>query len=213
MESARTGFCCTFVSPAGDEDEQRLLNMRQPTVASVARADVAGEAARAAGVRLSMHPAQHAILASGNPGVIDNAIHDIEDLLQVADEVAIVVDFHHHWIHSRGERLQPDDRRIGAVRSSWRGVRPLSHVSVSREILLNDHDPDRDRLPDFAELEAQGHKPSKLRGHSDRMWNRAVNRLVAGHLAWTDVEVEAKAKSLASRDLADQLRSESTALT
>jgi hypothetical protein len=34
----------------------------------------------------------------------------------------------------------------------------------------------------------------------------AYDRLVAAHLAWCDVEVEAKAKNLASRQLADQVR-------
>jgi UV DNA damage repair endonuclease len=233
------------------------------------RLAVTGRTARQNGVRLSMHPAQHAILATHNEAALDNAIHDIEehkeifamlgygggwhphgasvnihggakgagvagiraslprlsqaardlitlendensfaldDLLEVADEVAIVVDFHHHWLNSRGEWLQPDDPRVGRVIASWRGVRPLSHISVSREALLEGHDPDV--LPDFAALEAAGLKGSKLRGHSDRMWNRAVNALVERHLAWTDVEVEAKAKNLASADLAAHVRRE-----
>jgi UV DNA damage repair endonuclease len=331
---SRIGYCCTFVSPTGDEDAARLLNMRGPTIASLARpggsetaarletviatnldtldrqiAAVAalprlerlfriqsnfliglshpalaeawtptlrglveqrlaraGEAARRGDVRLSMHPAQHAILATVNPAVLDNALRDIEehgqifammgysgwhphgasinihggsraagldglragldrvssstlglltiendeisfgldDLLPVANRVAIVVDFHHHWIFTRGEWLAPDDPRIATIRDSWRGVRPLAHMSVSRENVNVGHDPDA--LPDFAALEAAGHKASKLRGHSDRMWNRAANDFVAGHLGWCDVEVEAKAKNLASRDLADHLR-------
>jgi UV DNA damage repair endonuclease len=331
MDDARIGFCCTFVSPGGDEDEQRLLNMRQPTIASIAKCDateagrrleevilgnldtldrqlayvadlpplerlfriisgfligwshpalsnvwttdlrneverrlaLAGAFSRSRNVRLSMHPAQHAILATNNPAALDNALHDIEehatifammgygsgwhadgasvnihggakaagveslrtglkrvstaarnlltiendensfgleDLLGVGEDVAILVDFHHHWVHSRGEWLQPDDPRLQRLRESWRGVRPLSHISVSRESLLVDHPPDR--LPDFASLEAAGLSASKLRGHSDRMWNNAVNALMERHLAWTDIEVEAKAKNLASRDLA-----------
>jgi UV DNA damage repair endonuclease len=330
MDDARIGFCCTFVSPSGDVDEQRALNMRQPTIASIARCDAAegarrleevilsnldtldrqlayvaelpplerlfriisgfligwshpalasiwtsalrreveerlaraGAFARAHDVRLSMHPSQHAILATHTPAALDNALHDIEehaeifsmlgygsgwhphgasvnihggaksagmealranlprlsdaarnlltiendeisfgldDLLEAADDVAILVDFHHHWVHSRGEWLEPDDPRLDRLRASWRGVRPLSHISVSRENVLVDHD--ASALPDFAALEAAGHKASKLRGHSDRMWNSAVNALMARHLAWTDIEVEAKAKNLASRDL------------
>jgi UV DNA damage repair endonuclease len=226
----------------------------------------AGETARAAAVRLSMHPAQHAILATVGRS-LDNAVGDIEyhaqvmammgyaggwhphgasvnvhggqralgaegvraglsrlsaaardlvtvendensfgldDLLAVAAEVAIVVDLHHHWIKSRGEYLQPDDPRIETVKESWRGVRPLAHVSVSREPLLDGHDPDR--LPDFAELLAAGLKPTDLRGHSDMMWNRAMNDLVARHLAWADFEVEAKMKNLASEQLAEHVR-------
>ncbi len=330
---ARIGFCCTFVSPSGDEEEQRALNMRGPTVASIVKAEQptakleevircnldtldrqityvgalpplerlfrivsgfligwghpaaadiwanslrrevearlakSGELARRLGVRLSMHPAQHAILATKTEGALANAIRDIEehahvfamlgygsgwhphgasvnihggarsagveairanlrqlspearnlitiendeisfgldDLLEVGDEVAILVDFHHHWIFSRGEWLQPDDPRVSRIIASWRGVRPLSHISVSREIYLGDHDPET--LPNFAALGETGLGPSKLRGHSDRMWNRAVNRLVERHLAWTDVEVEAKAKNLASTDLAEHVR-------
>jgi hypothetical protein len=34
------------------------------------------------------------------------------------------------------------------------------------------------------------------------MWNEAVNDLVAAHLAWSDFEVEAKLKNLASEALA-----------
>jgi UV DNA damage repair endonuclease len=330
----RIGYCCTYVSPTGDEDAARLLNMRGPTIASLARPGgsetaarleaviaenldtldrqiaavaslprlerlfriqsnfliglshpalaeawtptlrslverrlaLAGQAARDGDVRLSMHPAQHAILATLNPAALDNALRDIEehgqifammgyagwhphgasinvhggargagiaglraglarvsaatlglltiendetsfgldDLLPVADEVAIVVDFHHHWIFTRGEWLRPDDPRVDRIRDSWRGVRPLAHMSISRENVIVDHDPGV--LPDFAALEAAGHKASKLRGHSDRMWNRAANDFVAGHLTWCDVEVEAKAKNLASRELADHVR-------
>ena len=333
MES-RIGYCCTYVSPDGDAAAARLLNMRGPTIASIARpggtetaarleaviaenldtldrqiATVAalprlerlfriqsnfliglshpalgeawtptlralvaerlaraGEAARAGDVRLSMHPGQHAILATLKPAALDNALRDIEehgeiltmmgyrgwhpqgasinihggsraagidglhsgldrvsaatldlltiendetsfgldDLLAVGDRVAIVVDFHHHWIFTRGEWLQPDDPRVAAIRRSWRGVRPLAHMSVSRENVVVGHD--ADTLPDFLALEAAGHKASKLRGHSDRMWNRAANDFIAAHLAWCDVEVEAKAKNLASRDLADHVR-------
>ena len=337
MDGARIGFCCTFVSPEGDAEQQRALNMRQPTVASIAKSEnpqsrlediilenlavldrqiayvaglprlerlfrilsgflvgwshpalagvwtrdlrreverrlaVTGETARKRDVRLSMHPSQHAILASHNEGALLNAIHDIEehaeifsmlgygegwhphgasvnihggarsaglesigvnlprlseqarnlltiendeisfgvdDLLQVSEKVALVVDFHHHWVHSRGEWLQADDRRIERIAASWRGVRPLAHISVSRESYLADHHPGA--LPDFMLLQRNGLGASKLRAHSDRMWNSAVNTFVARHLSWTDVEVEAKAKNLASADLAAHVRASET---
>ncbi|MGQ4274718.1 UV damage endonuclease UvsE [Terrihabitans sp. B22-R8] len=133
----------------------------------------------------------------------DEVSYGLDDLLPIADDVAIVVDFHHHWIASRGEYITPDDPRLDIVRASWRGVRPLTHISVSREGLLAGHDPDA--LPDFAALIASGVSARDLRGHSDMMWNRALNRFVAGHLAWADVEVEAKLKNLASEQLADQV--------
>jgi UV DNA damage endonuclease len=87
-------------------------------------------------------------------------------------------------------------RRTSGVRCAG----PVSHVSVSREDLLPDHDP-RIR-PDFRKLVAAGLRPKDLRGHSDLLWNAAVNDLVLRHLAWTDFEVEAKLKNLASEGLA-----------
>ena len=124
--------------------------------------------------------------------------------MPLADEVALVVDFHHHWIHSSGEYLEPGDARVERLKSSWRGVRPAAHISVSRESLYSEL-LDRER-PNYAELSAAGFKASELRGHSDMMWNAAVNDLVAAHLSWCDIEVEAKAKNLASTQLADHVR-------
>jgi len=330
----RLGFCCTFVSPAGDAVETKAMNMRTVTMAWLGRqtpsdaydrlaevvghnldvldrqiahvvtlgplermlrlvsgflpgwshptarplydADLkaaierrlaaAGEVARTRDVRLSMHPGQHAILATLRESALANAITDIMDhvavfammgyagwhpfgthinihggagsagveglrhglaqvpaearqlltiendevsfgtdmLLEVADDVAIVVDFHHHWIHSRGEWLMPDDPRVARLAASWRGVRPAAHISVSRETLYSELL--ADEPPNYAELSAAGFKASELRGHSDMMWNRWVNDFVAGHLAWCDVEVEAKMKNLASAQLAAHVR-------
>jgi UV DNA damage repair endonuclease len=341
IDGSRIGFCCTFVSPAGDPEEERRLNMRRVTLASLARLEppaafekltevvlhnlgaldaqlaftaarpplermfriisgflpgwshagtkhlyevgelratierrlaVAGGFARENGIRLSMHPGQHAILATLREAALANAVTDIiehveimemlgfgggwhpmgahinihggaasagveglrrglqalpasarnlitiendeisfglDDLLPLAEEVALVVDFHHHWIHSRGEYLLPDDARVEQLKASWRGVRPAAHISVSRESLYSEL-LDQE-LPDFAELSGAGFKASELRGHSDMMWNAAVNDLVARHLSWCDIEVEAKAKNLASAQLADHVRASATA--
>jgi UV DNA damage endonuclease len=130
----------------------------------------------------------------------DEVSYGLDDLLPLADTLPIVLDLHHHWIQSRGEYLEPDDPRIQVVAGSWRGVRPMSHISVSREDLLVAHDPDT--RPDFAALAGAGIKAHHLRAHSDLMWNSAVNELVRRHLAWTDFEVEAKHKNLASAALA-----------
>ena len=130
----------------------------------------------------------------------DEVSYGLDDLLPLADDLPIVLDLHHHWIASRGEYIEPDDPRIVRIAGSWRGVRPISHVSVSREDLLTDHDV-RAR-PDFAALAGVGIRPKDLRAHSDLMWNEAVNDLVAGHLAWSDFEVEAKLKNIASESLA-----------
>jgi UV DNA damage repair endonuclease len=130
----------------------------------------------------------------------DEVSYGLGDLLPLVDELPIVLDIHHHWIASGGEYIEPDDPRIERIITSWRGVRPVSHVSVSREDLLPDHD--IHVRPDFDALVATGIKPRDLRAHSDLMWNEAVNDLVAAHLTWSDFEVEAKLKNIASEGLA-----------
>ncbi len=134
----------------------------------------------------------------------DEAQFGLDTLLPLSDSLPLVLDLHHHWVQSRGEYIQPDDPRIADVAASWRGVRPVSHVSVSREDVLVGHT--ADCLPDYAALSAAGATARDLRAHSDMMWNIAVNDWVAAHLAWTDIEVEAKWKNLASGQLAEHVR-------
>lgn len=128
----------------------------------------------------------------------DETVYFLDELLQLADLLPIVLDVHHHWISSGGEYISPDDPRVARVRESWRGVRPIIHASTPKAELMPDPDPDR--LPDLPALVAAGVKASELRAHSDMMWNRALNRFVAGHLSWADLEIEAKAKNLAVPD-------------
>jgi UV DNA damage endonuclease len=130
----------------------------------------------------------------------DEVSYGLDDIVPLADDLPLVLDLHHHWIASRGEYIEPDDPRIERIISSWRGIRPVSHVSVSREDLLVGHD--IHVRPDFASLLASGVKPRDLRAHSDLMWNEAVNDLVARHMAWSDFEIEAKLKNLASEGIA-----------
>src|SRR4051812_43072645 len=130
----------------------------------------------------------------------DEVSYSLDDLLPLAGLLPIVLDLHHHWIASRGEYIRPDDPRIAHIIASWRGVRPVSHISVSREDLLPEHD--IFVRPDFAALTAAGIKTKDLRAHSDLMWNEAINDLVADHLVRTDFEVEAKSKNIASEGLA-----------
>jgi UV DNA damage repair endonuclease len=159
---------------------------------------VGGRAEGTAGFRRGL-----ALLSDEARGLVtvenDEVSFGLEEVLELADAVPVVVDIHHHWIKSGGEYLRPEDPRLDRVRASWRGVRPVAHVSVSREGLLEGWDPDA--LPDFARLVEGGLRPKDLRAHSDRMWNRALNALVAEHLSWADFEVEAKAKNLAVDDL------------
>jgi UV DNA damage endonuclease len=223
----------------------------------------AGRLARAADIRISMHPSQFCVIASANPAALKNGLDEfhyhaeiaelmgygggwhphgahlnihaggraggvegvraglpllsetarnlitlendeisygLDDLLGLADALPIVLDLHHHWIFSRGEYLEPDDPRVGRIIESWRGVRPVSHVSVSREMLFAAIDPIN--RPAFETLLAAGLTVRDLRGHSDLMWNEGVNELVSRHLAWSDFEIEAKLKNLASEGIA-----------
>ena len=119
----------------------------------------------------------------------------LEHSLELADDLALVLDIHHHWCRE-GEYIDPTDDRFKRVIDSWRGVRPAIHYSVSREDLLPLHNT-RTR-PDFRTLEEQGYKKAKLRAHSDYMWNDAVNDWALTFLDYADIMVESKCKNLAS---------------
>jgi UV DNA damage repair endonuclease len=129
----------------------------------------------------------------------------LEDVLTMRDIVPIVVDIHHHWIHS-GEYIQSEDDRILRVLDSWRGIRPTCHYSVSREDWLKDHCintlPNRDRL-----VESKINK-QKLRAHSNFYWNNAVNDWALSHWKWADIMCESKGKNLASFELYRRIKNE-----
>ena len=134
----------------------------------------------------------------------DENVFGLDTVLQLADAVPIVLDLHHHWVQSGGEYIEPDDpadracARILARRAAHRPYQRLARGRCS-----TGHDPDA--APDFAALIEAGHNWRDLAAHSDAMWNRAVNALVARHLAWADFEVEAKAKNIASVALAAEI--------
>ena len=119
----------------------------------------------------------------------------IADSLELADDLALVLDVHHHWCRE-AEYIKPTDDRVKRVIDSWRGVRPTMHYSVSRQPYIIDHA--TDVLPDFNALIDQGYKKAKLRAHSDTMWNTAVNEWAGGFRKDFDIMVEAKSKNLAS---------------
>ncbi|HEV7264508.1 MAG TPA: UV damage endonuclease UvsE [Falsiroseomonas sp.] len=216
----------------------------------------AGEAARAARVRLSTHPGQFCVLNSTREDVVRSSIEEVEyhaalfrllglaggwhrqgahvnihggakgpgiaafragfarlsaearglltvendevafgldDLLPLADSLPIVLDLHHHWV-AAGEYIQPADPRIPAILASWRGMRPMAHVSAPLAALCGG----LQGLPDHAALLAAGVSPRELRAHAGTLWNAAHADWARRHLAWTDLEVEAKDKNLAS---------------
>jgi UV DNA damage endonuclease len=214
-----------------------------------------GEVARTTGVRLSFHPGQFTVLASENPGIVNNSIDEFEyhadmarmmgygksfqdfkinvhisgklgpegiraaykrlstearncitieneenawgldDSLELADLLPIVLDVHHHWCRE-GEWIDPNDDRVKRVIDSWRGVRPVMHYSQSREDYLVGHDVSVQ--PDMNVLKDMGYKKAKLRAHSDFYWNTACNDWVLGFTPTHDIMCESKAKNLAS---------------
>ena len=122
----------------------------------------------------------------------------LEHSLELADDLALVLDIHHHWCRE-GEYIEPTDDRFYRVIDSWRGERPVIHYSVSREDVLQGFD--TSVRPDMDTLLESGYKKAKLRAHSDYMWNRAVNDWALEFLDYADIMVESKAKNLASIDL------------
>jgi UV DNA damage repair endonuclease len=133
----------------------------------------------------------------------DETAYGLDDLLPLADALPIVLDIHHHWIHSAGEHIAATDPRIATIRESWRGVRPVAHVSAPKPELMPGW-PDGE-LPDFARLVAAGVPVRELRGHSDRLWGGALVAWAASHLDWADLEIEAKDKNLATAEFAAAL--------
>jgi len=126
----------------------------------------------------------------------------IEDSLELAQNCALVLDIHHHWIRT-GEYIQPADDRCKRVIDSWRGIRPVIHYSVSREDCLVNHD--QNTLPNLDNLLNNGYKKQKLRAHSNFYWNNAVNEWALTVNDSFDIMCESKGKNLASFKLKQSL--------
>jgi len=123
----------------------------------------------------------------------------IDSSLELADDLALVLDIHHHWCRE-GEYLQPTDDRFARVIDSWRGVRPAIHYSYSRDTALPEGFA-HDTMPDMTQLLEAGHKKAKLRAHSDYYPNQLVNDYALSFLPYADIMCESKCKNLASIDL------------
>jgi UV DNA damage repair endonuclease len=128
--------------------------------------------------------------------------YGLDECLDLADILPIVLDIHHHWIHSGGEYIDQNDKRVKQVVDSWRGTRPTMHFSCSREDILVNHA--ADISPNFATLLTEGHNRQKLRAHSDFYWNRKVNQWALSFNDQFDIMCESKGKNIASRQLYDQ---------
>jgi UV DNA damage endonuclease len=127
----------------------------------------------------------------------------IDSSIELVDHCALVLDIHHHWIHT-GEYINENDDRVKRIIDSWRGVRPVIHYSVSREDLLVGHS--GSQRPALLPLMESGHKKGKLRAHSDFYWNTAVNEWALSFLDQFDIMAESKGKNLASFALHKQAR-------
>jgi len=123
--------------------------------------------------------------------------------LELVDHCALVLDIHHHWIHT-GEYIEASDDRVKRIIDSWRGVRPVIHYSVSREDCIIDHP--RHQRPDLWTLLENGHKKAKLRAHSNFYWNTAVNEWALSFRDNFDIMCESKAKNLASFALYEEAK-------
>ena len=119
----------------------------------------------------------------------------IDSSLELGNDLALVLDIHHHWIHT-GEYIDENDDRIKRIIDSWRGVRPVIHYSVSREDVLTGHS--GSQRPALIPLMESGHKKGKLRAHSDFYWNKSVNEWALSFLDQFDIMAESKGKNLAS---------------
>jgi UV DNA damage repair endonuclease len=124
----------------------------------------------------------------------------LDDCLKLQDLLPIVLDVHHYWIRE-GEYLSEKDHKVRQVISSWRGVTPVLHYSVSREELLFEKYGENGGAPFMESLLKQGFKKQKLRAHSDFFWNNNINRYVLSFWNRFDIMCESKGKNLASQKL------------
>ena len=115
----------------------------------------------------------------------------LDDVLQARELCPIVLDIHHHWV-KENEFIQSDDPRLEEIKSSWRGVRPVMHYSISQEGLIPEQGyPDQNIL---------GISKSKLRAHSDYYFNETLNNWALSFTEF-DIMCEVKMKNLARDQL------------
>ena len=127
----------------------------------------------------------------------------IDSSLELGNDLALVLDIHHHWIHT-GEYFEINDERTKRIIDSWRGNRPVLHYSVSREDVLVGHT--GLQRPSLVPLMENGHKKGKLRAHSNFYWNTAVNEWALSFLDHFDIMAESKGKNLASFALHEEAK-------
>ena len=123
--------------------------------------------------------------------------------LELEKHVALVLDIHHHWIRDE-EYIDAHDDRVKRVIDSWRGQRTTLHYSYSRDEALEPAglgDKMHSQMHNIKDLLALGCKKQKLRAHSDFLPNDTVNDWALSFWDNFDIQVEAKAKNLATDQL------------
>jgi UV DNA damage endonuclease len=134
----------------------------------------------------------------------DEMCWGLDASLELVDDVALVLDIHHHWVRT-GEYICPTDDRFARVIDSWRGVRPVIHYSYSRDEWLPQTDDMHEGFHDIDSLiDIHGCKKQKLRAHSDYYPNRIVNQWALSFLDYADIMCESKMKNLASIKLFEE---------
>ena len=121
----------------------------------------------------------------------DEVSHGLDETLQLADAVALVLDVHHHWVKT-GERIKPCDARWSQIRESWRGVRPAIHYSAPSTLGAG---------PVLPLREAVSGNFRELRKHSQMFPNQSLNRWALEFNDQADIMCEAKLKNLAQIQL------------
>ena len=130
----------------------------------------------------------------------------IDASLELAKDCALVLDIHHHWVHT-SEYIKKDDERVKRIIDSWRGVRPVIHYSVSRDTLVQECRSEyrQDVKPNYQTLVEAGLKRGKLRAHSNTYWNDACNEWAWEFTQDFDIMCESKFKQFASIDFYNKM--------
>lgn len=129
----------------------------------------------------------------------DERTGTLDRVLEICEkyDFPVVLDIHHYWC-STGEYIFRDDPRVQRVIDTWpAGVRPVMHISQSRDEFCSDKldAPNRDEL-----LKTCNQRD--LNKHSDMIDNEAIVEYIVDQFrSEFDFQVEAKNKSNASAHL------------
>ena len=120
--------------------------------------------------------------------------------------VRMVYDVHHDWI-STGVWSNPDSKLSARIRDTWEDRTPKIHFSIPKPDAIGVVAQDVAQATRKHKGLLTGHTMSKARAHSDYIWSSAMVKYAKEwYDAKWDIQVEAKAKNLASFELARRLR-------